>query len=76
MGRPVKDLRGKRYGKLLVVALVETRKGRAHWDVVCDCGAHKVVNAGNLQSGLTRSCGNCANEAFKVAIDTYRKDHG
>jgi hypothetical protein len=52
------DLTGQRFGRLLVLARGENAAGgRVRWLVVCDCGRSTLVQAGNLRSGATRSCG-------------------
>lgn len=53
------DIRGKRFGRLVV--LHRTKKhstsGYVCWRVRCDCGKTKTVSGGNLRHGHTRSCG-------------------
>lgn len=57
MGR-IKDLTGKRYGRLMVVELSGTDgKGHARWTCKCDCGNIKNVLSGSLTSGNVKSCG-------------------
>ena len=52
-----KDLRGMRFGRLLVKAM-EWHKGKGYATCWCDCGRINVrVSANNLQTGLTHSCG-------------------
>lgn len=55
------DLSGKRFGKLLVLGRAENkgsgRRVKARWTCVCDCGNRVVVEASNLVSGNTQSCG-------------------
>jgi len=55
----VKDIRGKRFGRLTVLAFegphiwgVKTR-----WLCRCDCGAETVVAVDQLNRGRTKSCG-------------------
>ena len=57
------DLTGREFGKLKVTSL-HSRKPRANWNCVCECGQEKVVWAWDLQSGATRSCG-CLRKARK-----------
>ena len=52
----VKDLVGKRFGRLLVLARDSSIKKPA-WVCLCDCGGRKVVLAYNLLHGNTHSCG-------------------
>lgn len=51
------DLTGQRYGKLIV--LERSGDKGSFWKCKCDCGREKVVEARNLRSGSTRSCGHC-----------------
>jgi len=64
MGRPVIDLTGQRFGRLLVVSQVprESAKAITYWNCLCDCGTPCVVRSGDLRKkrGGTRSCG-CLN---------------
>ena len=59
-GNRIKDLSGKRFGRLVVVGVDEKKqcKGKATvWICSCDCGGETSVDASNLCSGGTRSCG-------------------
>lgn len=47
------DLRGRRFGRLVVIGTPEGLQ----WPCRCDCGATVVVLGGNLRSGNTQSCG-------------------
>lgn len=74
----VKDLIGKRFGRWLVVSYshktpryyTNPKTGekrikayRHFYDCVCECGKRKTVNADNLLSGLSTSCGCKTKEA-------------
>lgn len=56
-GGRVKDLLGRRFGKLVVVAFDGVRKQRAHWLCRCDCTRTKAISAGHLTQGHASSCG-------------------
>ena len=58
MGR-LKDLTGKKFGRLLVINRVGSDKsGHALWNCQCDCDGKIVVVAGtHLLTGDTQSCG-------------------
>jgi hypothetical protein len=57
----VKDLSGRRFGKLIVVSLTNERRGRSIvWLCRCDCGTWKNITGRPLVAGLTKSCG-CLN---------------
>lgn len=55
------DLTGKRFGRLVVLRLEETRGNKhgtnAVWLCQCDCGGEKVAYSMNLRRGNTTSCG-------------------
>ena len=59
--RTLIDMRGQKYGRLLVLERVGTSgadgQGRPTWLCQCDCGKQTVVIGANLRYGLTRSCG-------------------
>jgi hypothetical protein len=58
-----KSLVGERFGRLVVEKFVGASNGyNALWECVCDCRNRTVVQAGNLTSGNTRSCGCLHNE--------------
>ena len=63
MGK-VKNLAGKTYGLLTVVALVKVENGRSYWLCKCECGNTKVIRGTNLQRGCAKSCG-CARHPVK-----------
>lgn len=54
------DLTGKRFGRLIAERTDGSRehqKGWPFWICVCDCGVKTSVSHGNLNRGITRSCG-------------------
>lgn len=54
----IKDLTGKRFGKLLVISRGENdNMNRCTWNCQCDCGTVVNVKSANLVSGGTTSCG-------------------
>lgn len=57
MGKKV-DLRGRRFGRLLVLEEVGRSKcGHVLWKCKCDCGNETVVRGRSLRRGDTTSCG-------------------
>lgn len=56
---PLIDLTGKRFGKLTVIGKDEnSRPKKVRWICQCDCGSDpKSIQASNLKSGQTKSCG-------------------
>lgn len=60
------DLTGKRFNKLIVIKRnLNYRKG-TYWDCICDCGNKTIVNASNLKTGHTKSCGCYSKELTTV----------
>ena len=52
------DLAGKRFGRLLALYRTsDSPAGAIRYYCVCDCGNSKIVQAGNLRTGHTKSCG-------------------
>lgn len=58
---PRADLKGKRFGNLVVLRFDSIRKPytkkRTYWLCLCDCGKEKVILGNTLVSGLNKSCG-------------------
>jgi hypothetical protein len=58
------DLKGEKFGRLLVVDEAESRyygkQKIVMWNCICDCGKTVVVRSGALRNGNTKSCG-CLN---------------
>lgn len=61
------DLRGKRFGRLLVVDHVDNGDGVARWACECDCGNTSIVPSSRLNSGKTKSCG-----CFSIEVSRER----
>lgn len=57
--RPLKDITGRRYGRLTVVAFVERDPNPPNtiWLFECDCGTRKKMRIGNVRTGNVTSCG-------------------
>jgi hypothetical protein len=51
------DLTGETFGRLQVIERAPSRGKRTYWKCVCKCGNECEVEAYNLTSGHTRSCG-------------------
>ena len=69
------DLTGMRFGRLVVIAKAEPNKSYhgAMWECLCDCGNRTIVNARNLKSGNTSSCGCYGNEKRLKSIKIHGK---
>lgn len=67
MPRPVLDLTGNKYGKLIVLKLNETLTHRgARWLCKCECGAETIAYGWELKSSKKKSCGCLVSELAKV----------
>ena len=71
-----KDLKGERFGRLVVLGYVGEYK-KALWHCQCDCGKTTVVLASNLRRTTrpTRSCGCFNKDQSKLSNKTHGK-HG
>lgn len=75
--RSVKNMVGERFGRLLVIERADdyvAPSGKHHvmWKCLCDCGNSTTVDAGQLSSGKTKSCG-CLH---REKLDTGNVKHG
>ena len=69
----IKDLTGKKFGRLLVISIHgRTKANSVTWLCECDCGNETIVVGQNLTSKNTISCGCVFNEKVK----TMNKKHG
>lgn len=53
----LRDLTGKRFGKLTVIKRSNEKSSRVKWECKCDCGNIITVYSNSLVSGRTKSCG-------------------
>jgi uncharacterized Fe-S cluster-containing MiaB family protein len=69
----IKDLQGKKFGRLTAIAIVGAYRGQVLWNCFCECGNYKDVPSGRLIKGATRSCGCLAKESHSISA---RKEPG
>ena len=55
--RNLKDLMGKKFGRLKVIEYVGISNHSALWKCKCKCGNEKIIVGNDLISGHTKSCG-------------------
>lgn len=55
--RKCADLTGQRFGRLIVVKRIGSKKNKALWLCKCDCGNEVKVDTAGLKTGHTKSCG-------------------
>lgn len=64
----VRDLTGKKYGRLTVLRYAGRNKhNQPLWDCLCDCGKSSTVRGSNLTTGQTQSCGCLCKERGREA---------
>lgn len=68
----LKDLRGKRFGRLLVKHFARMAHGHAEWCCICDCGSVVRARGTRLVQGKQVSCG-CAKSDPAVRRDARLK---
>lgn len=72
----VRDLRGMRFGRLVVNTFARRAANfAAYWECTCDCGAVKTIRGTNLTTGATKSCG-CLNAERRVERATKHGGNG
>ena len=70
--RPPLDLKGERFGRLVVLESSCPHMGVRAWVCRCACGAEVVATTAHLRRGGTRSCG-CL---YREAIAGRSRTHG
>ena len=67
----IKDLVGKKFGRLTVVSLSSERGNgnQVKWNCICDCGNTHTVTAECLSNGKSKSCGCLKIEANLSKMD-------
>lgn len=68
----LKDLTGKKFGRLSVIRRAPNRGERTMWACRCDCGNEAVIDGLNMVSGRVKSCGCLRREV----CPTTRRLHG
>lgn len=73
-GKNIKDLTGKRFGKLTVLALDETRtKKKSYWYCRCDCGTIKSIRGDTLKVVTSCGCVKKQQDIFNLKIERNHK---
>lgn len=67
----IKDLIGKKFGRLTVISLSNERGNvnQVKWNCICDCGNTHTVTGECLSNGKSKSCGCLKSEANKSKMD-------
>lgn len=74
-GARFKDLTGKQFGYLTVLAFSHSEKTKHHYRCVCACGEMVTVRGEHLKQGRTVSCG-CKKAANAKALGISNEVHG
>jgi len=53
----VKDMKGKKFGRLTPVEFAYMKDTHAYWKCICDCGNEKIIMGSSLRNKSTFSCG-------------------
>lgn len=74
IGRPVKDLQGRRFSSLTVIEFAGIGRDKiAYWKCLCDCGQVHVSSGNNLQQGRVKSCGCRRGVVNRARLTTHGK---
>lgn len=76
MGRPLHDLTGQHFGRLVVESRITGTQGSSSWVCRCDCGLVKHIAASSLKAGDTKSCGCLNREVTSARNKTDKVTHG
>jgi hypothetical protein len=71
----IRDLRNKRFGRVLVIDIGPGRGVERHWKCRCDCGREWSVGHGQLLRGKIRSCGCITKERLTTHGMTDSKEY-
>ena len=70
------DLKGKKFGRLIVVEYVGEDKSRhAMWKCHCECGTEIVTAAYRLKNGTCKSCGCYREEKLNIVRNKHNMSH-
>lgn len=70
-----RDLQGQKFGRLTVIREHHKESEKYYWLCKCDCGNEVIVNASNLTSGNSKSCG-CYNSEKREETKTTHGMYG
>ena len=74
-GTPTLQLKGQRFGHLVVLDYINCAKGKSWWSCQCDCGqpgSQIIVRSDKLTGGQTRAC-KCRMGYKKPGVETGTK---
>lgn len=53
----IRTIKGRKFGRLIVIDLAYIKNHKTFWLCKCDCGNTKIIRKDHLLSGETQSCG-------------------
>jgi hypothetical protein len=62
---------GQKFGRLTIINEAGKQYGIRCWNVLCDCGNHKVVSGYSIRIGATKSCGCLRREVASASKTTH-----
>jgi len=73
----INDLTGQKFGKLTVLYATDKRNNSRNviWHCKCECGNEKDISSGDLQSGMTLSCGCLKSSKGEYLISSLLKEN-
>lgn len=60
------DMRGEKYGYLVVIERANRTENRPWWKCLCQCGKTVTLRAHDLRTGNTKSCGCLRSESARI----------
>lgn len=67
MGRKLKSLEGKRFGRWVVLERNTIYDDPSpYWTCICDCGVYGIIRGSSLVQGQSKSCGCLAKELSSI----------
>lgn len=57
MSKKIINLKGQKFGRLIVLSFSYMQNHRSYWLCKCDCGNVKNIYSGDFKNGHTKSCG-------------------
>ncbi len=75
MSRPVRNIVGRKYGRLTVISFHGMDRGNAVWNCICDCGNKHKARSSPLGDGSITSCG-CRHKELMASWGERVATHG
>ena len=66
------DMRGRRFGRLLIIEFLGSFRKQLCWLSICDCGEYKIINTAQIREGFD-CCYKCSKARAGTKLTKYRK---